>query len=87
MVRLEVSDPGRAGVIRPRSLSAQAGRSASWPVAADGRGFGLQLLESLTERWGRERAAAGRTRTWAQLLRMPPASSGGPPLEPDEGKP
>jgi hypothetical protein len=76
MVRLEVSDPGRAGVIRPRS-----------PFAADGRGFRVQLLESLSERWGLERAAAGRTRTWAQLLRTPPASNGGPPPEPDAGTP
>jgi anti-sigma regulatory factor (Ser/Thr protein kinase) len=70
MVRLEVADPGRAGVIAPRS-----------PDHANGGGFGLQLVAELSERWGLERVAAGGTRVWAQLLRTPPASNGGTPLE------
>jgi anti-sigma regulatory factor (Ser/Thr protein kinase) len=70
MVRLEVADPGRAGVIGPRS-----------PDHAEGGGFGLQLVASLSERWGLERVAAGGTRVWAQLLRTPPTSNGGTPLE------
>jgi anti-sigma regulatory factor (Ser/Thr protein kinase) len=72
MVRLEVADPGRAGVIGPRS-----------PDHEDGGGFGLQLVASLSERWGLERVAAGGTRVWAQLLRTPPTSNGGTPLELD----
>jgi anti-sigma regulatory factor (Ser/Thr protein kinase) len=76
MVRLEVADPGRAGVIGPRS-----------PDHAGGGGFGLQLVASLSERWGLERVAAGGTRIWAQLLRTPPASNGGPPLELERATP
>jgi anti-sigma regulatory factor (Ser/Thr protein kinase) len=69
MVRLEVADPGRAGVIGPPS-----------PDHANGPGFGLQLVAALSERWGLERVATGGTRVWAQLLRTPPGSNGRTPL-------
>ena len=65
MVRLEVEDPGRGGVIAPRSPD------------LDG-GFGLNLVQGLSERWGLERVAAGGTRVWAQLAwASAPASGGG----------
>jgi serine/threonine-protein kinase RsbW len=54
MVRLEVGDPGRGGVIAPRAPDL-------------GGGFGLNLVQGLCERWGLERVAAGGTRVWAQL--------------------
>jgi anti-sigma regulatory factor (Ser/Thr protein kinase) len=75
MVRLEVADPGRAGVIRPRR-----------PDRVGGGGFGLHLVQSLSERWGLERASGG-TRVWAQLLRIPQASGGDMPHEPEERMP
>jgi serine/threonine-protein kinase RsbW len=63
MVRLEVEDPGRGGVIAPRP-----------PDLAGG--FGLTLVQALSERWGLERVAAGGTRVWAQLARASaPASA------------
>jgi anti-sigma regulatory factor (Ser/Thr protein kinase) len=72
MVRLEVEDPGRAGVIAPRAPD------------PDG-GFGLNLVAGLSERWGLERVAAGGTRVWAQLSRAPAEACGlraaGEPLE------
>ena len=55
MVRLEVEDPGRGGVIAPRD--------------PDLGGFGLNLVQGLSERWGLERVAAGGTRVWAQFAR------------------
>jgi anti-sigma regulatory factor (Ser/Thr protein kinase) len=58
MVRLEVEDPGRGGVIAPRTPDL-------------GGGFGLNLVQGLCERWGLERVAAGGTRVWAQLARAP----------------
>ena len=62
MVRLEVQDPGRGGVIAPRD--------------PDLGGFGLNLVHGLCERWGLERVAAGGTRVWAQLARASaPASA------------
>jgi anti-sigma regulatory factor (Ser/Thr protein kinase) len=73
MVRLEVADPGRVGVIRRRR-----------PDRVGGGGFGLHLVQSLSERWGLERASGG-TRVWAQLLRIPQASGGGTQPEPEEG--
>ena len=60
MVRLEVEDRGRAGVIAPRS-----------PDLEGGGGFGLNVVQVLSERWGLERVAAGGTRVWAQLSRAP----------------
>jgi anti-sigma regulatory factor (Ser/Thr protein kinase) len=65
-VRLDVADPGRGGDIRPGP-----------PDAVAGRGFGLQLVQSLSEQWGLERAVSGGTRVWAQLLRVPPAGGAG----------
>jgi anti-sigma regulatory factor (Ser/Thr protein kinase) len=66
MVRIEVEDPGRAGVIAAR-------------VPDLGGGFGLNLVEGLSERWGLERVAVGGTRVWAQLAhdRGAPAASAG----------
>ena len=62
VVRLEVEDPGRGGVIAPRD--------------PDLGGFGLNLVHGLCERWGFERVAAGGTRVWAQLARASaPASA------------
>jgi anti-sigma regulatory factor (Ser/Thr protein kinase) len=56
MVRLEVEDPGCDGVIAPREPDL-------------GGGFGLNLVQRLSERWGLERVAAGGTRVWAHLAR------------------
>src|SRR5215208_3963917 len=51
--RLEVEDPGRAGVVAPRAPDPLGG------------GVGLHLVQSLSERWGVERVAKGGTRVWA----------------------
>jgi len=56
MLRIEVEDPGRDGVVAPRAADGQIGG-----------GFGLNLVQALSERWGVERVAAGGTRVWAQL--------------------
>jgi anti-sigma regulatory factor (Ser/Thr protein kinase) len=69
IVRLEVSDPGCAGVIAPRA-----------PDLEGGGGFGLNLVGRFSERWGLERVAAGGTRVWAQLAFPPAASVAGPEL-------
>jgi anti-sigma regulatory factor (Ser/Thr protein kinase) len=58
MVRLDVEDPGRGGTIAPQT-----------PDSETGGGFGLHLVQALSERWGMERVAAGGTRVWAQLER------------------
>jgi anti-sigma regulatory factor (Ser/Thr protein kinase) len=58
--RLEVEDPGRDGVIAPQP-----------PDPLRGGGMGLQLVQTLSERWGLERVAAGGTRVWAQLATAP----------------
>jgi anti-sigma regulatory factor (Ser/Thr protein kinase) len=58
MVRVEVEDRGRAGAIAPRSADLEGGG-----------GFGLNVVQALSERWGLERIAAGGTRVWAQLAR------------------
>ena len=60
MVRLEVEDPGRGGTI-----------AAHRPDLETGGGFGLNLVQALSERWGIERVAKGGTRVWAQLARVP----------------
>jgi anti-sigma regulatory factor (Ser/Thr protein kinase) len=57
-VRFEVEDPGHGGAIAPRP-----------PDHGGGGGFGLHLVQALSERWGLERRAAGGTRVWAQLAR------------------
>jgi serine/threonine-protein kinase RsbW len=56
MVRIEVEDSGRGGVIAPRP-----------PDLESGGGFGLNVVQALSERWGLERVAASKTRVWAQL--------------------
>jgi anti-sigma regulatory factor (Ser/Thr protein kinase) len=56
--RLEVEDAGHEGFIAPRP-----------PGGAHGGGLGLNLVQTLSERWGLERARAGGTRVWAQLSR------------------
>jgi serine/threonine-protein kinase RsbW len=56
--RLEVQDGGHDGVIAPRTPD---------PVA--GSGFGLAVVERLSERWGLERSEDTGTRVWAQLPR------------------
>jgi hypothetical protein len=60
MVRLEVEDPGRDGAVAPR----QAGLNG-------GGGRGLNLVQTISERWGVERVAAGGTHVWAQLALRP----------------
>ena len=59
MVRLEVRDPGCAGVIAPRA-----------PDLEHGGGFGLHVVRAVSERWGLEQVAAGGTRVWAHLRRV-----------------
>jgi anti-sigma regulatory factor (Ser/Thr protein kinase) len=53
---LEVEDPGRDGIVDPQ---------ADDPRALGG--FGLHIVQALSERWGSERASTGKTRLWAQL--------------------
>lgn len=60
IVRLDVADGGGNGTIAPQR-----------PDAENGGGFGLNLVEALSERWGMERVARGGTRVWAQLARAP----------------
>jgi len=57
--RLEVQDGGHDGVIAPRTPD---------PVA--GSGYGLAVVERLSERWGLERSEDTGTRVWAQLPRQ-----------------
>jgi anti-sigma regulatory factor (Ser/Thr protein kinase) len=60
MVRLDVEDPGHAGTVALRA-----------PEAGSGGGYGLNLVQALSERWGMERVAEGGTRVWAQLELAP----------------
>ena len=60
--RLEVEDPGRSGVIAPQP-----------PDLRRGGGMGLNLVHTLSERWGVVRAADGPTCVWARLPRQLPA--------------
>jgi anti-sigma regulatory factor (Ser/Thr protein kinase) len=63
-VCIEVEDPGHDGVVAPRR-----------PDPINGDGFGMQLVQALSERWGLERAPEGGTRVWARLaLRQRPRS-------------
>jgi anti-sigma regulatory factor (Ser/Thr protein kinase) len=71
--RLEVEDPGRAGVIAPQPQD-----------LLDGGGIGLHLVQMLSERWGVVRAAEGPTRVWAQL---PCAAALAAALAREQGKP
>jgi len=56
MVRVDVEDPGRSGAVAPHA-----------PDSGTGGGYGLNLVQALSERWGIERVAEGGTRVWAQL--------------------
>ena len=60
MVRLEVEDPGHDGTVAPRRGDERG----------DG-GFGLKIVQTLSERWGLERVATGGTRVWARLALDP----------------
>ena len=55
-VRVEVEDSGRSAAVVARL-----------PDLNVGTGFGLNLVHTLSERWGVEHAVAGGTRVWAQL--------------------
>ena len=59
-VRLDVQDPGRGGVIAPPP-----------PNRECGGGFGLNLVQALSRRWGATRVPAGGTRVWAHLAHTP----------------
>jgi anti-sigma regulatory factor (Ser/Thr protein kinase) len=60
---LEVEDPGRDGVVAQHAANEQSGG-----------GFGLHIVQALSERWGIERAAEGGTRVWAQLSDTAPST-------------
>jgi anti-sigma regulatory factor (Ser/Thr protein kinase) len=68
-LRLEVSDRGQGDAIVRRPADARTGR-----------GFGLQVIETLSERWGSERHASGATCVWAEL--SPTADAGTSPRQP-----
>ena len=55
-LRLEVENPGTAGVV-----------ASNGPDPVDGRGFGLQLLELLASRWGVSRGHS--TSVWFEMAR------------------
>jgi anti-sigma regulatory factor (Ser/Thr protein kinase) len=65
-VRLEVEDPGRGGAV-----------AAHPPELDGGGGYGLNLVQRLSERWGMERVATGGTRVWARIApgSTPPSTS------------
>jgi anti-sigma regulatory factor (Ser/Thr protein kinase) len=65
--RVGVQDSGSDVVIAPRPADRVAGG-----------GFGLNLVQMLSERWGVERLAEGGTQVWAQIPRAPGLSAGGP---------
>jgi signal transduction histidine kinase len=53
---LEVEDPGQGGSIAARE-----------PDLDGGGGMGLNLVRTMSERWGVEQVGAGGTRVWARL--------------------
>ena len=61
-VRVEVADAGRGFSVRPRV----AGQD-------QGSGWGLHLVDTLSDRWGTERN--GRMRIWFEIDRGPAASA------------
>ena len=66
--RVGVQDSGSDAVIAARPVDLGAGG-----------GFGLNLVQMLSERWGVERLAGGGTQVWAQL----PRARGVPTRDPD----
>ncbi len=71
-VRIEVEDPGRGGAVAARA-----------PDLNRGGGFGLHVVQAISERWGFERGAVDGTRVWAQLARV--TESTGPVMSEDAG--
>ena len=65
--RVGVQDSGSDAVIAARPASVD-----------NGNGFGLNLVQLLSERWGVQRLAKGGTQVWAQLPRSPLAGVGTP---------
>jgi anti-sigma regulatory factor (Ser/Thr protein kinase) len=57
-VQLDVQDPGRGGVIAP-----------PLPYLERGDRYGLNLVRTLSRRWGTTSVTAGGTRVWAHLAR------------------
>jgi serine/threonine-protein kinase RsbW len=55
--RIEVEDPGRRGVVAPRSAD-----------LLNGGGMGLNLVAAVSECWGVIRDAGGPNCVWAQLV-------------------
>jgi anti-sigma regulatory factor (Ser/Thr protein kinase) len=65
-VRLEVEDPGVAEAISIRTADQEGGG-----------GFGLNLVQVLSDVWGHDRGPGGGTRVWAELACSPAASNPG----------
>ena len=63
-IRLEVDDPGGGGAVLLRTPSVHAGG-----------GLGLNVVESLSERWAVERVPGGRNRVWAEVALAPRTDS------------
>jgi anti-sigma regulatory factor (Ser/Thr protein kinase) len=63
--RIGVRDSGSGAVIGTRPAS----------IDTDG-GFGLNLVQLLSDRWGVERLSGGGTQVWAQLARAPLGGAG-----------
>ena len=59
-VRIEVSDPGLGGLVECRA-----------PDVDNGGGFGLTLVDMLSQDWGIENHWSGETRVWARFPRTP----------------
>lgn len=66
-LRLEVEDRGRGSMIAPHP-----------PDPETGAGFGLNLVQTLSERWGVERVTDGGTRVWAQIRPPVPGDTAAP---------
>jgi serine/threonine-protein kinase RsbW len=60
MLRLEVEDSGHDGAIATRH-----------PNRQNGGGFGLNIVQTLSDCWGIERSVHRGTCVWAQLQRIP----------------
>jgi anti-sigma regulatory factor (Ser/Thr protein kinase) len=61
-VRIEVGDPGLGGPVAPRAADSD-----------NGGGFGLTLVQVLSQGWGMENDGTGETRVWARFSRTPVA--------------